>query len=259
MALLLTMLAASEPSKTGVQAGRPAHRDGTLLEIRSYTLKPGERDRFHERFVRESLPLLRKWSVDVVAFGPSVHDADSYYLMRAFSSLEARNRDEDAFYASPEWRNGPREAVLAAIEHYTTVLITVDTATLEGLRRTMPPSAAASDLETLATLNTAYIDSVKHADARRFEELLAPDFHCTQSDGSFLDRRQFIESVARGATMPRLEAHDVNVRLLGDVAIVHAQTIFTLANGTQGTGRYTDVWARRDGRWLAVAAHVTRK
>jgi hypothetical protein len=25
-----------------------------------------------------------------------------------------------------------------------------------------------------------------------------------------------------------------------------------------GSGRYTDVWARRHGRWLAVSAHVTR-
>jgi len=23
-------------------------------------------------------------------------------------------------------------------------------------------------------------------------------------------------------------------------------------------GRYTDIWARRNGRWLCVAAHVTR-
>ena len=25
-----------------------------------------------------------------------------------------------------------------------------------------------------------------------------------------------------------------------------------------GHGRYTDIWAKRDGRWVAVAAHVTR-
>ena len=68
--------------------------------------------------------------------------SDSYYLMRAFTSLEARNRGEDAFYASAEWRDGPREAVLAAIENYTTILIRVDRHTLEGLRRTMPTTAS---------------------------------------------------------------------------------------------------------------------
>jgi hypothetical protein len=31
-----------------------------------------------------------------------------------------------------------------------------------------------------------------------------------------------------------------------------------MADGRAGAGRYTDVWARRNGQWLAVAAHVTR-
>ena len=45
---------------------------------------------------------------------------------------------------------------------------------------------------------------------------------------------------------------------MGDFAIIHARTTFTLADGRQGGGRYTDVWARRGGRWLCVSAHVTR-
>jgi ketosteroid isomerase-like protein len=76
--------------------------------------------------------------------------------------------------------------------------------------------------------------------------------------GSLVDRAGFLEQTARPVTISRLAAHDVDVRLLGDVAIIHARTTYTLADGRPGTGRYTDVWARRDGRWLAVAAHVTR-
>ena len=59
-------------------------------------------------------------------------------------------------------------------------------------------------------------------------------------------------------TITGLEAQDVKVRILGDVAIIHARTSYTTADGEQWNGRYTDVWARRDGRWLAVSAHVTR-
>lgn len=55
-----------------------------------------------------------------------------------------------------------------------------------------------------------------------------------------------------------LEAHDVTVRLLGDAAIIHARTSYQKPDGGAVSGRYTNVWARRDGRWLAVAAHVTR-
>ena len=79
------------------------------------------------------------------------------------------------------------------------------------------------------------------------------------ADGSLLDRTQFISGVAKAAKLPSLAAHDVNIRLMGDVAIIHARTTFTLADGMPRTGRYTDIWAKRDGRWQAVAAHVTRK
>ena len=230
-----------------------------VLEIRSYNLKSGSREKFHELFVREALPLLRRWKVDVVAYGPSLHDSNTYFLMRAFTSPENRERSEDAFYGSAEWRDGPRAAVLAAIESYTTTVILVDDPTLGGLRKTMQTQAISSDLDALARLNEDYIESVKKSDVGRFREILADDFLCTLPDGTIIDREQFLVNTAKPYSLGSLQAHDVNVRLMGDFAIVHARTTFTQPDGTPGSGRYTDVWARRKGQWLAVAAHVTRK
>jgi ketosteroid isomerase-like protein len=122
----------------------------------------------------------------------------------------------------------------------------------------MSRADATADLETLLALNSDYIDSVQHGDVRRFEEILADDFVCSNPDGSLVDRVGFLEQTARPVTISGLTAHDVDVRMLGDVAIIHARTTYTLADGRPGAGRYTDVWARRDGRWLAVSAHVTR-
>jgi ketosteroid isomerase-like protein len=119
-------------------------------------------------------------------------------------------------------------------------------------------TAAASDLEVLTSLNEDYIRSVQHCDVSRFDEILASDFLCTQADGRLLDRQQFLTHTAVPVTISRLTAHDVNIRILGDVAIIHARTTYTTGDGRPGHGRYTDIWARRDGRWLAVAAHVTR-
>lgn len=48
------------------------------------------------------------------------------------------------------------------------------------------------------------------------------------------------------------------IRIMGDFAIIHARTSYLLPDGSAGGGRYTDVWAKRDGQWLAVSAHVTR-
>jgi ketosteroid isomerase-like protein len=236
---------------------------GRVVEIRSYNLKPGTRDRFHERFVSEALPLLERFSIDVVAYGPSLHDRDSYFLVRSFAALDERERSEDAFYGSEEWRKGPREAVLADIESYTTTVVRLDEATLAGLRNidqggVNSMASAHSDLTVLLELNQDYIRSVQTSDVARFEAILADDFLCSLPDGSLLDRNLFLEQTARPVSIRNLEAHDVNLRLMGDFAIIHARTTYTTAEGKSGSGRYTDVWARRNGHWLAVAAHVTR-
>jgi ketosteroid isomerase-like protein len=119
-------------------------------------------------------------------------------------------------------------------------------------------TASTSDLDTLLALNRAYIQSVQTSDVQRFEEILADDFLCSNPDGSLVDRERFLEQTALPVTIANLEAHDVNVRLMGDLAIIHARTTYSGPDGRLGSGRYTDVWARRHGRWLAVSAHVTR-
>ena len=120
-------------------------------------------------------------------------------------------------------------------------------------------TSAATDLEVLTRLNADYITSVQKGDVNRFKEILADDFLCSMPDGTLLDRATFLQLTAQPVTIRNLQAHDVRVRLMGDVAIVHAATSFTTADGRESAGRYTDVWARRGGRWLAVSAHVTRK
>ena len=119
-------------------------------------------------------------------------------------------------------------------------------------------AATQTDIDALTALNRDYIQSVQNGDVRRFDEILADDFLCSNPDGSLVDKSQFLAQTARPVTITGLEAQDVKVRLLGDVAIIHARTSYTTADGAQRYGRYTDVWARRNGKWLAVSAHVTR-
>ena len=105
-----------------------------ILEVRSYQLQPGTREQFHRLFLEQALPMLKRWQVDVVAYGSSLHDQDSYFLMRRFDSLAHREESENAFYGSDEWRQGPREAVIACIETYTEFVVELDDSTIEGLR-----------------------------------------------------------------------------------------------------------------------------
>jgi len=94
-----------------------------VVEIRTYKLKPGTGADFHRLVVEESVPMLERWGVEVVAFGPSLDDDDSYVLIRAYPSLEERQRSQDEFYGSDEWRNGPREAIVSVIESDFSVVL----------------------------------------------------------------------------------------------------------------------------------------
>jgi ketosteroid isomerase-like protein len=116
----------------------------------------------------------------------------------------------------------------------------------------------ASDMEILERLNRDYVASVQHSDVRRFEEILADDFYCSNPDGSLVDRQEFLRQTARPVTISGLEPGDVKIRLFGDIAIIHARTSYKTADGAVKSGRYTDVWRRENSRWFAVSAHVTR-
>jgi hypothetical protein len=120
-----------------------------------------------------------------------------------------------------------------------------------------------SDLAILEQLNRDYIASVQNSDVVRFNQILAAEFYCSNPDGTLIDRAAFLEQTARPVTINGLEARDVIVRLFGppgqeNIAIIHARTSYKTADGAAKSGRYTDVWARQNGTWLAVSAHVTR-
>src|SRR5437773_236322 len=82
-----------------------------LIEVRSYKLKPGTAAAFHATAVSSAVPLLREWGTDVVAFGPSAHEPDTYFLIRAYKDLADLKARQAAFYGSDAWKNGPSESI----------------------------------------------------------------------------------------------------------------------------------------------------
>ena len=114
------------------------------------------------------------------------------------------------------------------------------------------------DIDELTLLNRDYVASVQNSDVRRFDEILAQDFYCTNPDKTLVDRAAFLKQTAIPVKIKNLKAEDVKIRVLGDFAIIHARTSYLTPDGEQAFGRYTDCWARQDGRWLAVSAHVAR-
>lgn len=112
-----------------------------FLEIRTYRLKPGTLVEFVRLMREESLPLHAKQGIMVVDHGASVVDDDGHeyaYLIRAFASLAERESQEEAFYAGDEWRSGPREAIIACIASYHTVVLEASDEAIRALQMAGP-------------------------------------------------------------------------------------------------------------------------
>ncbi|WP_223878939.1 MULTISPECIES: NIPSNAP family protein [Enterobacteriaceae] len=69
----------------------------------------------------------------VVSFGNSLHDPDCYYLIRTFDSAEKMAAVLNAFYASADWRSGPREGIIRSIETSIKAVMNLPSECVEGL------------------------------------------------------------------------------------------------------------------------------
>jgi hypothetical protein len=112
------------------------------------------------------------------------------------------------------------------------------------------------DLDELTILNRDYVASVQNCDVKRFDEILAQEFYCTNPDKSLVDRAGFLKQTAVPVTIRNLIADDVNIRVLGDFAIIHGRTSYTTATArrpmaatpTAGRGK-TDAGSRCRRMW----------
>jgi len=111
---------------------QPDHE--VMVEKRTYHLKPGKRAQFHRMLTGESLSMLHDHGFRVVRFGPSLHDKDSYVLIRAFSSMSSRIQQEEAFYGSENWLKHYDERVMAMIDIYVTVVISLPESAVAALQ-----------------------------------------------------------------------------------------------------------------------------
>ena len=73
-------------------------RDGEVLELRQYTLHPGRRDGFVERFEREFVHTQEEAGIHVVGTFVDLDDPDRFVWLRSFASYDDRARALTAFY-----------------------------------------------------------------------------------------------------------------------------------------------------------------
>jgi uncharacterized protein (TIGR02246 family) len=95
-------------------------------------------------------------------------------------------------------------------------------------------------------------------DQATIRNLLADDWVTTDITGTVRTRHAVLRDMFADTPRPiaAMTIDDVTVRVFGDVAVVTGRT--TASGGGESVQlRFTDVLARRDGRWVFVASQGT--
>ena len=119
---------------------------------------------------------------------------------------------------------------------------------------------SADDSVLLPALNENYVKAFREADVAWYGAHLASDYVMVSGDGAQWDRAAALARFAQptfATAMRAFPVGKVSVRRFDDVALIHAENAYQLKDGRNGVSRYTDIWQKRDGRWLCIAAHIS--
>ena len=114
------------------------------------------------------------------------------------------------------------------------------------------------DRTTLERLNQEYVDAFMNADVDWYREHLAEDFVCIESDGSVLNKQEFLANTVKGPDVADYKLQEVDVRIYGVAALVRATGVWTREDGSMGMSRYIDVYVKERAEWKTVSAQITR-
>jgi len=101
-------------------------------------------------------------------------------------------------------------------------------------------------------------------DTDALRQMLSPSYTHTDVRGRFLNRDEWLTyASSRVGATTQIAFADVTMRLVGDTAVITGRNDVTGGNIVIGDERsslslrFTQVWVRRDGRWLREAFQAT--
>jgi uncharacterized protein (TIGR02246 family) len=125
-----------------------------------------------------------------------------------------------------------------------------------------PQNRSASTEETIRQLERDWIDAEQSGNADRLAQLIADDWVHLGPDGSTQSKSSMLADIRSGDyKVQSVTIGPMDVKVLGPVAICQgSDTETSTFKGKDVSGRYvwTDVFARRNGRWQAVRSHLSQ-
>ncbi|HEX8240314.1 MAG TPA: nuclear transport factor 2 family protein [Allosphingosinicella sp.] len=122
------------------------------------------------------------------------------------------------------------------------------------------PADAARDEAELVRLERDYAVALARKDRAFLMRFYAPDWHGGNWMG-FWTKSTMLKSVLNARYVVKsMNVRDLKVRVMGEVAVVQGvdeEVSSVDGKDTSGKWAFTDIFARRDGQWVAVASHTS--
>jgi len=122
-------------------------------------------------------------------------------------------------------------------------------------------TASGEDEQALYQIERDMAEALLKKDAAAMDKMLANEF-VANFDGRTQNKKQFLAAMkANPAKVESAANSDMKAMVFGDTAVVHGMYV---ENGTlngkdvSATYRYTDIFAKRDGRWQCVGGHANK-
>ena len=94
-----------------------------IVEMRTYKLQPGCRERFLEIFRAKSMPAHAEIGMKILGPFLSVEDENTFFFMRGFPDLQSREPMKAKFYEGELWKRELEHVLMPMIEKYEVVLV----------------------------------------------------------------------------------------------------------------------------------------
>lgn len=123
-----------------------------------------------------------------------------------------------------------------------------------------PATPAPTDEQQVVAIESEWVQAEIHRDAAVLERVLDDRFLINSSKGGFTDKATAIADVL-GWNLVSETITDRTVLVDGDTAIVFGTATFRFAvegkEDAVSSARYTTAYVKRDGRWRALALHMS--
>jgi hypothetical protein len=95
----------------------------TIVEMRTYRIKPGLRSEFLRIFRSKSIPAHDEIGMKILGPFLSVENPDTFFFMRGFPDLPSREPMKAKFYEGELWKQELEHVLMPMIDNYEVVLV----------------------------------------------------------------------------------------------------------------------------------------